>query len=108
MQDQPRHKKITTHLYLKNGPQPKNPQRAKSKLLTFQINSSKQHKRNTSHTSLQNNGLINKISTTLNHPYPMKIALIKMKPQETEEKRIGTHLTIIGVCTTTFPEKSGT
>jgi hypothetical protein len=38
----------------------------------------------------------------------MKIALIKKKPQDTEEKRIGTHLTIIGVCTTTFPEKSGT
>ena len=38
----------------------KNPQRTKSKLLKFQINSSERHKRNTSHTSLQNNGLINK------------------------------------------------
>jgi hypothetical protein len=38
----------------------------------------------------------------------MKIAIIKKKPQETEGERIGTHLTIIGVCTTTFPEKSGT
>ena len=54
-----------------------NPQRTKSKLLKFQINSSERHKRNTSHTSLQNNGLINKIFTTLNHPYTMKIALIK-------------------------------
>ena len=37
-----------------------NPQRTKSKLLKFQINSSEQRQRNTSHTSLQNNGLINK------------------------------------------------
>ena len=59
-----------------------NPQRTKSKLLKFQINSSERHKRNTSHTSLQNNGLINKIFTTLNHPYPMKIAIIKRKSQE--------------------------
>ncbi len=59
-----------------------NPQRTKSKLLKFQINSSKQLRRNTSHTSQQNNGLINKIFTTLNHPYPMKIALIKEKPQK--------------------------
>jgi hypothetical protein len=54
-----------------------NPQRTKSKLLKFQINSSEQHKRNTSHTSQQNNGLITKIFTMLHHPYPMKIALIK-------------------------------
>jgi hypothetical protein len=61
----------------------------------------------------------------------MEIALIKTKPRnkpshqvfnnnqqqeenrgtETAEKaktKIGTHLTIIGVCTTTRPEKSGT
>jgi hypothetical protein len=63
-----------------------NPQRTKSKLLKFQVNSSEQHKCNTSHTSLQNNGLINKIFTTLNHPYPMKIALIKKEPQETKKK----------------------
>jgi hypothetical protein len=28
--------------------------------------------------------------------------------KEQNETRIGTHLTIIGVCTTTLPEKSGT
>ena len=57
-----------------------NTQRTKSKLLKFHINSSRQHRHNTSEAALQQkilNGQQN--FRTLNHHYRMKIALIKRK-----------------------------
>ena len=77
-----RYQENTTRLYPRNRPQPKPTKNQVKIIKKFQINSSEQHKRNTSHTSPQNNELINKIFTTLNYSYPMKIALIKKKPQK--------------------------
>jgi hypothetical protein len=73
--------------------------------------------------------MVNKNFRTLNHHYDgnstyqnkaqnqtisssnqQQLAAIRRQKNQTHRKteKIKTHLTIIGVCTTTFPEKSGT
>jgi len=54
-----------------------NPERIKAELLKFQIKLKQTTKRNTFNNFANTKSDINKTFRTLNHPYPMKIAIIK-------------------------------
>ena len=54
-----------------------NPERIKAELLKFQIKLKQTTKRNTFDNFANTKSNINKTFKTLNHPYPMKIAIIK-------------------------------
>ena len=76
IQKQPQYKKILP-VYTQEIDPKINPERIKAELLKSQIKLKQTTKRNTFNNFANTKSDINKTFRTLNHPYPMKIAIIK-------------------------------
>jgi hypothetical protein len=70
------YKENTTCLYPRYRPQNKS-RKNQVKIINFKLNLNKRHKRDTFNNFANTKSDINKTFRTLNHPYPMKIAIIK-------------------------------